>query len=526
MRLIGHLITYCTSAVVIALVLVACESPQQSSRPPATPPSSSPPPSSPPSQPSQPSEPSTKKSQPSSPSSQPSQPSEQSTKKSPPSSQPPSSPPTDEQTGESSPPSNDQPQKPTEQARQQAAQILKKAGEQVSKTAQRLPGAVGGEWDPLAPDSQNKSQTDSETYEDNEPSAPSSQGVSSPEPAGPIELDQMALENGAPAQDDKLIKDKSLAKSGNNTQNDNKPSAQVDSELPPTESGTLGSEYPADLAEDIRAAQVALEQAGIAIQTAGAALETAETDTELVEAEKSLASARVSVILAGQDLTDIQDIFEGTLQEGKILDAEEALNEANAAIVIATETIFDARIQLPDFAQPKEKLGTESGQPGDQGEGEAQVSYPGDRSGSSGSSGSELDQALDDSIAIFEGRILDARNDALGSTPPPTSAENVPGLVVLNRSGLEQGSGTFEENNDEQLDPGVPEVAERGRMPDGNERTKTAIDGATPPVPEDIPSPQGDDIVAQQLREAAAAETDPNLRAKLWDEYKKYKAGL
>ena len=505
MRLIGHLITYCTSAVVIALVLVACESPQQSSRPPATPPSSSPPPSSPTSQPSQPSEPATKPS--------------------PRSSTPPNSPPTTQQTGESSPPRNEQSQKPNEQARQQAAQILKKAGEQVSKTAQRLPRPLGGEWDPLAPDSQNKSQTDSETYEDNEPSAPSSQGVSSPEPAGPIELDQMALENGAPAQDDKLIKDKSLAKSGNNTQNDNKPSAQVDSELPPTESGTLGSEYPADLAEDIRAAQVALEQAGIAIQTAGAALETAETDTELVEAEKSLASARVSVILAGQDLTDIQDIFEGTLQEGKILDAEEALNEANAAIVIATETIFDARIQLPDFAQPKEKLGTESGQPGDQGEGEAQVSYPGDRSGSSGS-GSELDQALDDSIAIFEGRILDARNDALGSTPPPTSAENIPGLVVLNRSGLEQGSGTFEENNDEQLDPGVPEVAERGRMPDGNERTKTAIDGATPPVPEDIPSPQGDDIVAQQLREAAAAETDPNLRAKLWDEYKKYKAGL
>ena len=503
MRLIGHLITYCTSAVVIALVLVACESPQQSSRPPATPPSSSPPPSSPTSQPSQPSEPATKPS--------------------PRSSTPPNSPPTTQQTGESSPPRNEQSQKPNEQARQQAAQILKKAGEQVSKTAQRLPRPLGGEWDPLAPDSQNQNQTNSETYEDSESSAPLSQEVSSPEATGSIEIDQMALENGAPAQDDRLMEDKSLAKSGNNTQNENEPSAQVDSELPPTKSGTLGSEYPADLAEDIQAAQAALEQAGIAIQTAGAALETAETDTELVEAEKSLASARVSVILAGQDLTDIQDIFEGTLQEDNILDAEEALNEANAAIVIATDTIFDARIQLPDFAQPKANPATESGQTGDQGKGDEQTFYPGGRSGNTGS---ELDKALDDSIAIFEGRILDARNDALGSTPPPTSAENVPGLVVLNRSGLEQGSGTFEENNDEQLDPGVPEVAERGRMPDGNERTKTAIDGATPPVPEDIPSPQGDDIVAQQLREAAAAETDPNLRAKLWDEYKKYKAGL
>ncbi len=46
------------------------------------------------------------------------------------------------------------------------------------------------------------------------------------------------------------------------------------------------------------------------------------------------------------------------------------------------------------------------------------------------------------------------------------------------------------------------------------------------PIPEDIPSPQGDDIVAQQLREAAVAESDPELQAKLWEEYKRYKTGL
>ena len=32
-------------------------------------------------------------------------------------------------------------------------------------------------------------------------------------------------------------------------------------------------------------------------------------------------------------------------------------------------------------------------------------------------------------------------------------------------------------------------------------------------IPEDIPSPQGDDIVAKQLREAAMAEQDPDLKA-------------
>lgn len=34
-----------------------------------------------------------------------------------------------------------------------------------------------------------------------------------------------------------------------------------------------------------------------------------------------------------------------------------------------------------------------------------------------------------------------------------------------------------------------------------------------------------DDIVARQLREAAEEETDPELKEKLWEEYKKYKAG-
>lgn len=44
-----------------------------------------------------------------------------------------------------------------------------------------------------------------------------------------------------------------------------------------------------------------------------------------------------------------------------------------------------------------------------------------------------------------------------------------------------------------------------------------------PPTPDDIPSGQNDDVVARQLREAAENETDPEVRKKLWDEYRKYK---
>jgi hypothetical protein len=42
----------------------------------------------------------------------------------------------------------------------------------------------------------------------------------------------------------------------------------------------------------------------------------------------------------------------------------------------------------------------------------------------------------------------------------------------------------------------------------------------------DIPDGRDDDIVARQLREAAERETDPELKAKLWQEYRDYKKSV
>ena len=39
----------------------------------------------------------------------------------------------------------------------------------------------------------------------------------------------------------------------------------------------------------------------------------------------------------------------------------------------------------------------------------------------------------------------------------------------------------------------------------------------------EIPNGDDDDVVARQLREAAEAETDPEVKEKLWEEYRKYK---
>jgi hypothetical protein len=72
----------------------------------------------------------------------------------------------------------------------------------------------------------------------------------------------------------------------------------------------------------------------------------------------------------------------------------------------------------------------------------------------------------------------------------------------------EKSGGTAEGND---------QVASAGGTSDASRRPGNTS------VPPDIPDGKDDDIVARQLREAAESEQDPELREKLWEEYRKYK---
>lgn len=361
-----------------------------------------------------------------------------------------------------------------EQKKQEAAEALKKAGQQVAQSGQEisqagsdsdnsmpqmdLPTASSGEWDPLMPDSDEMTDSESDIFE--EPLDASTAGASGAS-AGSQSAEASSQDQAA---------------------------AQ-----------SQGSEVNDQLADEIRAAQEALEEAGIALGEAGIQLETAESQDELAEAEATLAKARLAVLVAGQDLLEAREIYEdilGSDTDEVFSEAEDALEDANIAIVIATESIFSTRIELPDF---------EPASAGSRGEG-------------------QLDQELNESIAIFEGKILDARREVLDSTPPPTGAENIPGIAVLGGSADETGTegSVLGDSTIEDIEDGV---VQQGRMPEGEDLAEPPIPQQVA-IPEDIPDPQGDDIVAQQLREAAIAETNPELQEKLWEEYKRYKAGL
>lgn len=149
-----------------------------------------------------------------------------------------------------------------------------------------------------------------------------------------------------------------------------------------------------------------------------------------------------------------------------------------------------------------------------------------------------LDDELEDVLIIFDDTILEARRKALENPSAPGSepSEGVD-ISAAEEGGSDSGglpSVAGVEGGEEGATEGggeeYPEEGEEGddtgedNMPSGNSPTDDVmVAGAA--VPNDIPDGQDDDIVARQLRELAMAERDPELRAKYWEEYKRYKKG-
>lgn len=245
---------------------------------------------------------------------------------------------------------------------------------------------------------------------------------------------------------------------------------------------------------EVEAARDALEKAGIALQEAGEAVQNAESQEDLARAEEALSNARVAVIVAGEDLREAQESKGGGDDDQPWQEAGAALEEANHAIITASRTVLSAGAELPE------------------------------RPGGSGTENKkgQLDEELDESLAIFEGKIQDAREDVIDGAPaPPEHKDPTQETVAIGESGGGQQSDS-EEDGEESSEDGS-EQQQTGRMP-GPGEVQTAEAPSQPP--EDIPDGQDDDIVAQQLREAAMAETDPELKEKLWEEYRRYKEGI
>lgn len=145
-----------------------------------------------------------------------------------------------------------------------------------------------------------------------------------------------------------------------------------------------------------------------------------------------------------------------------------------------------------------------------------------------------LDTELDESIAVFDGMILDERAKAeaivAGSYDPAGGDDGDPGEILFEEGDLEEGLpgyGDFPESDSEssEASDSSADNADAGEVGGStpSDQDTTGDSSTAGGIPEDINDGSDDDIVARQIREAAQKEQDPVLREKLWDEYRKYK---
>jgi hypothetical protein len=149
----------------------------------------------------------------------------------------------------------------------------------------------------------------------------------------------------------------------------------------------------------------------------------------------------------------------------------------------------------------------------------------------------EIDRRFDETFAVFDARMrkeqeavsqerasagggaagggTDPAGDG-GDGDPESAAGGGPGEAEPG-DGAAGGAG-------EPGSPGEAAGTQSGSEGGGGGVGGGAKGGSGPnTVPADIPDGSDDDIVARQLREAAMKETDPELRERLWEEYRQYK---
>jgi len=143
----------------------------------------------------------------------------------------------------------------------------------------------------------------------------------------------------------------------------------------------------------------------------------------------------------------------------------------------------------------------------------------------------DLERSLDSSLGTFDDMIMgQSEGNQAGM------GEDILGGVGNSDAGIDDDSPLYEEAGLD--DSTLTEHSSRAPTASGGGTAAPQTTGSgktsgvgqsgrgntqTAAIPDDVSDSGDDDIVARQLRESAMKETDPVLREKLWDEYRKYK---
>jgi hypothetical protein len=152
-----------------------------------------------------------------------------------------------------------------------------------------------------------------------------------------------------------------------------------------------------------------------------------------------------------------------------------------------------------------------------------------------------LDEMLMKGLGEYDERLLREQERIKAATPNDNSGSGGDGGGMGGEGGGAGGAGDGDgsDNPDGEADGqngsnsggaagNSSETGTTGGQPEGGAVDSSEVSGDTgsdSEQPDDVGDGSDDDVVARQLREAAEKETDPELKAKLWEEYRRYKRG-
>ena len=146
----------------------------------------------------------------------------------------------------------------------------------------------------------------------------------------------------------------------------------------------------------------------------------------------------------------------------------------------------------------------------------------GNATGGVGSDGSVAGEGGDDGTARADGAVESVAADGVQGTEAP---EDSGATVQGGDDGTAQADGAVESVAADGVQ-GTEAPEESGATRPGSEqpaRSGGVRSDTSGDIPDDIPEPDNDSVLEAQIRRAAMEESDPRIRAELWNEYRKYK---
>jgi hypothetical protein len=140
----------------------------------------------------------------------------------------------------------------------------------------------------------------------------------------------------------------------------------------------------------------------------------------------------------------------------------------------------------------------------------------------------KMDQALFESLSKFDEcqRSNSSENASDGSAASANGANSGGGSVAsTDMFGTEKPASSETTQNEIQGGGAMSDPTQSGSTTEIEKAGKpvTQADLTNGKLPEDIPSADNDSVLEAQIRQAAINEADPEIKARLWNEYRKYK---